>query len=437
MVTPVPTVGKRERPMHELSIQELKRRIRDAIEIADSAPDGAAIRLRKVVEAIIRDVYATKLRDSGTEPLQNLFGPLKKHGLPSHIADQHATFVVKIGNKAAHPGSRITEAEVVSSLQNVLPVLRWYEHERRASARDHDTAGPQETQTTPAKEGPYAGATVILAAHQPDSEIEDDWRSLRNYLLEYGVTVLSNQADLGQGLKHTNALFVQLFSTLDPVDEIKLLYGKFGLEPGSSRVLQWRKVLPKTKIDFDAAILNSLTDAERDFCEGADVRTGLLEVFKLELRGKLEKLRTNKDRPHLYLTFDRVNAKDDEYARDLVNFGRDTANFHLLPEDKEHLQKKDFFRHLNKVSGVVFLYGDTRRAFIEKWIANYDEGKSELKANVRLAALYNAPPEKPEMKTVEPIIILRPDELGTYGSRDSFIPNDLLKYCAELARERS
>jgi hypothetical protein len=167
------------------------------------------------------------------------------------------------------------------------------------------------------------------------------------------------------------------------------------------------------------------------------VRTGLFEVFKLELCETLGKSKTNRDRPHLYLTFDRENARDDEYARDLVNFGRETAKFRLLPEDKEHIQKKDFFRHLNKVSGVVFLYGDTGRKFIEKWLAHYDEGRSELKADMRLAALYNAPPQKPEMKTVEPIIVLGPDELGTYGSRDRFIPDDLLKYCAELGRERS
>jgi hypothetical protein len=163
------------------------------------------------------------------------------------------------------------------------------------------------------------------------------------------------------------------------------------------------------------------------------VRTGLLEVLKLELCGKLGRLKTNGDRPHLYLTFDSANAKM-MTMREIWSISDAKQPNFACSHGKEHLQKKDFFRYLNKVSGL-FHYGDITRSFTKKWIAHYDDGKSELNANVRLAALYNAPPQQPEMKTVEPIIVLGPEELGTYGSRERFIWHDLLK-CAELPHER-
>src|SRR5215472_4872598 len=110
----------------QVSLQRLKQLIRNAVEIADPAPAPATGELRKVLDNIIRDVYRRTIRDPGKEQLHNLIGPLTKRGhLPTPLSER-ANLVKDVGNLAVHSAQKtITEADFVSALQNLLPLLRW------------------------------------------------------------------------------------------------------------------------------------------------------------------------------------------------------------------------------------------------------------------------------------------------------------------------
>ncbi len=421
--------------LQEVSLRQLKRSIRLAVEIADRAPGPAVGELRKVLDVMIRSIYRRTIRDPRTEPMQNLIGTLSKAGyLPAPITDC-ANLVKNIGNVGVHSAQKtISEAEFVSALQNLLHVLRWYERDRQ-TILSQSASHSVETELSGDKEAPYTDKTVILAWREPESDVEEEWHAVRKFLINYGVTVLSDEVAQGDRLKIQNAVFVQLFSMMDRLDRAKLQFQKFSLEYGPNHILQWRKTLPKSKanssLDVDLAILNSLDEEDRRFCEGA--QTGSFEEFKLQVRSQLERGNTTGERPYLYLTFDRSNERDDRYATKLVKVAAELADVKVMPAKN---QRRDFFGALRKASGFVFLFGDTEPSFIEDWIGYYIDGKRAIKANVRLAALYQAPPLNGEKKAAELKIGLRREEWRTYGSRDEFIPEDIEQYLAELRRDR-
>jgi len=279
---------------------------------------------------------------------------------------------------------------------------------------------------------PYANSIVVLAAQEPGSDTEEEWHAIRKYLINYGVKVLSDQIGLADNSESRNAVFVQLFSALDRLDRARKQFEKCELTFKPNQIFQWRKTLPKSKlgsgIDFESAALNAQNDQDRRFCEGA--QTGSFEEFKLQVRSRLEK--TVGDRPYLYLTFDRSNESDDRYATKLVNVAAALADVKVMPSKN---QKKDFFSALKRASGVVFLFGDTDPSFVEDWIGYYIDGKRAMKANVKLAALYQAPPRDKGKREMELKIGLRREEWRMYGSRDEFLPEDIGQYCAELLRD--
>jgi hypothetical protein len=420
---------------HQLPMQKLKQSICSAVAIAGRAPGPAVGELRRVLDVLIRDLYARKIRDPRTEPLQNLIGPLAKAGhLPPAITDS-ANLVKDLGNVGVHSAQKtISEADFVSALQNLLQVLRWYEGVGSTTAKDETASDPDGIEDASDHEGPYKGVTVVLPRKGSGSDVAEEWQKIRKYLVNYGVTVVSDEISVKDNSKYQNAFFIQLISTLDPLARDRQKFGRCGLDEGSNRVLRWRKILPKSIADagfnIDSAVIDGLEPADKAFCEGA--RTGSFEEFKLEVRSRLEKLSAKWERPYLYLTFDRSNKKDSAYATKLVEVARETADVKVVPSKN---QKKDFISAFKLASGFVFLYGDTEPSFIDEWIGNYIEAKRAMKSNLKLAAVYQAPPEKEEMKRVEPMVGLRKEEWRRYGSRDDFIPHDIERYCSELTRD--
>jgi Domain of unknown function (DUF4145) len=431
-------------------LQKLKQRVRAAVDIAERVPSAAAGELRGVNEILIRDVYHRNKGEpkNPKESLQNLIAPLSKGGfMPVHISEC-ADLVRTIGNRGVHYDEKTTsEAEFVSALQNLLHVLVWYEREYRTPAAA-EVARSAQNKDTPNQGGAYHGMTVILAGRQAESDIESDkeWGKIRSSLLDDGVTVVSEAGAGNGGSELQNALFIQLFSTLDSFDETKRQLEKCGLKDDSALVLKWRKPLPNPRID--SQVLESLSEDDKKFC-GTNVQTGTItDFYDAGVRGRLQKLKevaareqgiANGERRIIYLAYDNSNKKDREYARMLLEVANKSVNVkyptsvfseRLTPE-----QKKAFWEELKTISGIVFLYGDTSPLFIGDLVNSYIDGKRLAKPSVKLAALYEAPPGKEEMKDEQPMIGLSPDEWRKYGSREKFLTEDIAKYCAELGRD--
>jgi hypothetical protein len=426
-----------------VSLQKLKQLIRGAVGIADQAEAAAVGELRKVLDIAIRDVYRRNIRDPRTEPLQNLIGPLTRTGyLPASVSDC-ASLVKDIGNVGVHSAEKtITEADFVSALQNLLTVLRWYEQEHQQIATGESADRSEVIDQVFDKEGQYAGKVVVLAGTEPGSDIEDEWDAIRKVLINDGVAVVSQDIFEREHLKLENVFFVQLFSTLGRLDHARLLFEKCGLADGSNRILQWRKTLPNPRID--GQILKSFDEEDRRFCEGA--RSGLFEEFKLALRDKLREMANPSDqiienvKPYLYIAADRSNKADYDYAGKLQEAASKYADADVMRHGREGEQKKDFKDALKSAAGIVFLYGDTQPEFIEGWLSFYKREKQlfylqmKRKLRVKLAALYEAPPQEENRKQVKPLKGIAEDELLTFGSREAFTLNDVPAICGRLFR---
>jgi hypothetical protein len=417
-----------------ISIRKLKNDIRDAVQRADGEPRASMLDLRNLFEKIIIDVYRRSVghlpRARGEDPaIAKMLSKLDEAKvLPKDIVECVRTACDNL-NRAAHPRPVLPAgSDVILPLKNLLYVLKWYEREYQTTVGGESANLPEEIARTDDEKGPYAGTTVILARTESGSDIEEERHVIRKYLVNYGVTVVSDRG-LSDDSEFRNAFFIQLFSALDQLDRAKTQLEECGLEYGSGRIFQWRKTLPNPRIDSE--ILKSLPEEDRRFCDGENVRTGSFEEFKLQVRNEFDKLNASPERPYLYLTFDRSNETDDSYATRLNEVAREVADVKLIPAKNA---RGDFIRTLKKATGFVFLYGDTESSFIEEWMGCYTESKRGMKAHLKLAALYQAPPQNQEMRNVEPRIGLRTGEWRKYGSRDQFVLGDIEAYCAELRR---
>jgi hypothetical protein len=193
-------------------------------------------------------------------------------------------------------------------------------------------------------------------------------------------------------------------------------------------ILQWRKKVPTPRLD--SAILESLDAEDREFCEGEDVRTGLLEDFKLAIRDKLDELNKpapqdpNGEKPYLYIAAD---TTDLHFARLLQAAARKRTVADVMVQD-EGKRREDFVDGLVQASGVIFLYGNAQREFVDLWLKEFVRKTRLLKVRPRLAALYQAPPEK--TKEQEPLVPI--EELRTEGSQKEFSLQGIERICAEL-----
>src|SRR5262249_49322243 len=161
-----------------------------------------------------------------------------------------------LGNVAAHSAQKtITETDFVSALQNLLPLLRWYEREYQSTATDEVANGSREIDRSAEKEDHCAEKTVILAGYLLGSEIDGEWDAIRKFLINDGITVISDDVLPPDSARFPNAVLLQLFGTLDRLDQARQQFGKWSLKDGSDRTLRWRKTLPNPRID--AQVLKS------------------------------------------------------------------------------------------------------------------------------------------------------------------------------------
>lgn len=417
--------------MTRLSVRTLKGLIRTAIKTANQDPGPATGELRKVLDVMIREAFRQKIKEPGTEPLHNLIGPLGKGYMPERIKNS-ANFVKDVGNTSVHSiETKITGTKFVTTLQDLLHVLRWFEAE---FPKVVDTGAPDSTdgaQRERDSSGPFAGKTVYLAAIGSESDIEDEWHEVHSLLLNDGVKVITAPATADAP---SPDLFVQIFSTLDALHGASSQVDAIQKTHPSVPVLQWRSRLPNPKIDSE--IVESLEPEDKTLCTAASVRTGLFEEFKVAIRETLEHLMKpiqegpSPDRPYLYITADVSNSNDLQYARELVNAARNRADVDLM---KEKNRRKDFDAGLKYASGVVFLHGETGRQFIDEWLAYYMRKRRDKGVKVRLTALYRAPPKKKQDQ--EPLVGF--DGLRPYGSEEEFTVDGIEQICAELSSDRS
>jgi hypothetical protein len=287
---------------------------------------------------------------------------------------------------------------------------------------------------SPDLKGPFAGVVVYLARTAPGSSAEKAWQEIRNMLVNDGATVVpssqSDEADFKQAVEKAD-LCIQLFSP-EETDHAKAQFK--ALEPCTSSksipVLQWRV---KYNGKIDAAVLRGLEPDDRDFCEGA--QTGSLEEFKVTIRTELERRKKAPlgppppppSEPYIYITAD---VPDLRLARELQRTAREHAVVVIMAEEQAN-RREDFESNLMLASGVIFLHGNAERRFVELWLNEFVKKTRLLKLHPKIAALYEAPPEKPEDELPSPPIKLR-----TEGSRKEFTVAGIEKICAELCGDR-
>jgi hypothetical protein len=421
-----------------ISVRELKAQIRWIVQRAENSPIEAMVELRKRLEEITVDIYqrwqSGSLSSAGSKPSilkrrAQMTAALEDANVLPHAVAKSAHEAADALNPTVHYGSKpAARDDLIKPLTNFLRLLKWYEREYPATPSI--AFEPLANTTAVAEKGaPYANTTVILAERDLNSDIEEDWQGTRKYLASYGVRLVIDQSiPLEQPLSQ-DALFVQLFSALDPLEATKRRFENYRTGPVSARILQWRKTLPEQTID--SAVLDSLEPKDKDFCEAATVKTGPIEEFKQQLLRQLDIIRSPRERPYLYIAFDRSNKNDDDYAARLNEVAREIADVRLIAARNPG---SDFVRALKKVTGFVFLYGDTDPAFIEDWMGRYIDGRRSLNNHLKLAALYEAPPRDQKRKNIEPKIGLRKDEWRKYGSRDQLVLDDIERYCSELRR---
>jgi len=294
--------------------------------------------------------------------------------------------------------------------------------------------------------GPFTGMIVYLARDASGSSVEKEWQDIRSLLLNDGVSVVSSAASDGSAVSTATesktaenaVLFVQVFSAQE-VDHAKAQLETFeACKSGKSiPVFQWRK---KFKENIDAAVLKALEPEDREFCEGA--QSGLLEDFKVAIRSKLaeelEKIKAAQEnpprppslaeQPYIYITAD---TPDLPLARQLQQTAVERTVAVIMTED-EAQRREDFENNLSLASGVVFLHGKAGRKFVQLWLNEYARKTCLLRLHTKVAALYQAPPEKPEEERPSPPIKLR-----TVGSQETFTVAAIKEICAELCGDRA
>jgi hypothetical protein len=275
--------------------------------------------------------------------------------------------------------------------------------------------------------GAFSGMTVFLAQIEPNSQVQTDWEDIRALLINDGATVVPNETANDVAAIESANLFVQLFSAVDGMDVAK---AQFKLVKGSKvPILQWRKKLSDPK--KDSAILNSLDGEDKELCDGENVHTGLLSEFKETVRDKLEELAKPPPpivdrRPYLYITAD---TTDLAFARQLQAAARTRIVTEIMIQD-ESQRRNDFEEGLKHASAVVFLYGNTKRPFVDFWLKEFVRKIQPFKPDSKFTALYLAPPEKGEED--EPLVPF--DGLRKEGSYKEFTLQGIENICSELLR---
>jgi hypothetical protein len=214
------------------------------------------IELRELLERLITHLFRSEkpltLIGAGKEDQNIEFKKTKMVSrlceaqvIPQHIGECVLTACANL-NDAAHPRTvPPTGSDFIRGLKNVLPFMTWYEQKYHTV---YENKTLQEEEVIPDTNAPYKDTIVVLASTIPSSDIEDEWLSIKKYLVNYGVHVVHDEAPVVNDTKLQDALFIQLFSTLDPLETSRQQLTHYVELHGPERVFQWRKPLPNPRV---------------------------------------------------------------------------------------------------------------------------------------------------------------------------------------------
>jgi len=156
MVPIHPQIQVLQKLVADLSEQfrNLKDGINQAIKVADVDPEMALVRVRKVLQYVIQDVYERRfLKPAGTQPLETLVQLLVKDNAIPDGVDAYANTIRKLGNVGAHKYEKMTVADVYRSLTDLIPILEWYFETQHQHGRSTTTSENQEKKEATTKSG--------------------------------------------------------------------------------------------------------------------------------------------------------------------------------------------------------------------------------------------------------------------------------------------
>ncbi len=220
------------RRLEELSGQyrELKEGVQKAVLVADLDPEMALTRARKVLEAVVREVYERRVGEPpGTRPLENLLQRLVRDGHFPDRLDAYAATVRKLGNVGTHTfGEQITAVDVYQSLTQLMPILEWYFEVERPQANGQL---PEKTrQPEPAK------SKAVEPSPAPVAVVPKGLRSFDANDAEFFLGLLPGPRDK-DGLPESIRFWKHRVESLDELTfTVGVLYGPSGC--GKSSLLK-------------------------------------------------------------------------------------------------------------------------------------------------------------------------------------------------------
>jgi hypothetical protein len=121
----------------EAGVQELQKELHKIkadmqkfLQIAQRDPAMALVRARKIIEHVVRDLFARYLPNEkpGTQPLQSLIDRLAKENILDLRIKAHAVTVCGLGNAGAHVSEspEPTASDVDRAYDALMDVLDWY-----------------------------------------------------------------------------------------------------------------------------------------------------------------------------------------------------------------------------------------------------------------------------------------------------------------------
>lgn len=190
--------------------RELREGIQRAIAIADKDPEMALTRSRKVLEYVVRDVFERRINEPpGTRPLENLLQRLTKEGFFPARLEAYANVIRALGNVGAHRyGEQVTQADVVRSLTQLLPILEWYFESERPGAAN-----------VPREELPSPGPLPDLRSPLGSTQAEGDGPEPSD---EFSATIRQHMAALNRQVERLTAEQFQVIRQLRGVRRVRV-----------------------------------------------------------------------------------------------------------------------------------------------------------------------------------------------------------------------
>jgi hypothetical protein len=113
----------------ETKMDEMRQDVLRSLEFLEKDPDVVVLKLRRNLEAIVRDLFTTRIKqDPGTRPMEELIRTLRREKQIPRVVATHMNTVREIGNLGAHPldpGERIGLDDVAPGLHAFVSIFEW------------------------------------------------------------------------------------------------------------------------------------------------------------------------------------------------------------------------------------------------------------------------------------------------------------------------